>query len=115
MDQTKLPGVEIEVTFIDGIMERVLVRKLHRRFYQQYLDLAHDESRVVELYVGRNAQWVDRLTEDSFEMILAKGNALNLANAIEYGKRSIERMRKTAVLLTPLAALRALIDRPESN
>lgn len=89
---TLLGGVEIEVEFLDGTKETVKVRQLPVKDLGRYLSVLDDEYKTAALFCDKPADWVDRLTNGSFEAVIDQGEELNLDFLSRYVDRRNKRL-----------------------
>lgn len=98
-------GQIIIVTFDDGSTESVFVRQLPVKDFEAWLGALDDEPRVVALLCGRDACWVDRLTNESMEAIVTTGERLNR----DFFERWLQRRTARKEWLAPLLARNAAV------
>lgn len=89
-----LGGKEIGVELLDGSTARVKVAQLPVRRFPDLQRLIEDESGQVALVTGQETEWVDQLTIESHEAILAVHEELNGDPFGRWLQRRMERTRK---------------------
>lgn len=95
-------GVEIVVRFIDGRPEELVkVRQIAMRHMAQYGNAQGDEGALLDLFTGKDAAWVDNLTQESQEEIVVIGDQLNLDPFFRWSTRRLTANKQ----LEPLAKL----------
>lgn len=84
MSDTNLPaaavvngGTEIEVKTIDGKSEKVKVRLVPVRQFDDYMKVVFDQPAFVEFVTGKDKGWADNLTDESMSAIDEMGRKLN--------------------------------------
>lgn len=85
---TILGGQEFEAKKRDGTTEVVTIRQLTiKQISKQWLLVALEEDKQVELYCGKPDGWDDGLTIESHEEIVNIGSALNRPTIARWGER----------------------------
>lgn len=110
-------GLEIDVLFeaVNGMLpasERVKVRQVPIRDYNEGFKLVDDEPGLVSFLAGKPKDWALSLSPGSYEEILAKGREVNKVGFFPYCQRRTEReqTRTLQVLQNiPPQALEAVI------
>jgi hypothetical protein len=110
-------GVELDISFLDGRSERVIVRRLPIRQMSVYLDCFQDEAASVELFCDQEKGWADKLTADSYTAIADKGQELNLPIFGNWYRRLTARSEamNPGLLKKALDAALAKIQEPQSE
>lgn len=75
--ETVLGGSDREVVFQDGRTECIRVRVLTVDDLNRYAVALEAEKKLVQLYTGKDAAWVDKLSPESLVMVLTEGDRLN--------------------------------------
>lgn len=75
--ETLLGGGDLVVKLADGATETVRIRQVPVRLADRYMACVSDEAGMVELLTGKPAAWVDNLTRESHEAIIAEGDRIN--------------------------------------
>jgi len=70
-------GVEITVIKRDKSTEQVKVKQLPVSQMSKYVLALQDEEKIVALVTGKDAKWVESLSNESFERIVEEGDRLN--------------------------------------
>ena len=71
-------GEEIEITYLDGRTERIMVGYVQLKAMDAYLAAMGDDERAIELFCGRDPGWAATLTPVSALAVFSKGQGLNL-------------------------------------
>ena len=78
-----LDGNEITVTKQNKEVELVHVRKISMRHIQRVgRAIGKGEAEEIELYTEKPPEWVDSLTDESFEAALKEGRRLNFTQGV---------------------------------
>lgn len=73
-------------------IERVSVRVLPFRLFNQVLDAVQDDAKLAALYCDREVEWTDTLTESSLVEILNVGEEINRPRLAAFVARRAERI-----------------------
>jgi len=88
MSTTLVNAVPVEVTYRDGRKETITLAELSIR--QLYVFIKHlgssDTPALVALSAGKPADWVDTLSDESFDALTAAAIKLNFARAVARGQ-----------------------------
>ncbi len=81
--ETLLDGREVEVVHVakpgeSPLRELVRVRKVPLRQMQRLAEVWCQPEKEVPFYVGRDAAWLETITDESFERVMDTGRELNL-------------------------------------
>lgn len=88
-------GEDIAVVMLDSATELVRVKILPIRQFPQYQAALSNEPKLVELFTGKPAEWVDQLSTSSFEEIILSGERINS----DFFGRWQDRQKKRANIL----------------
>ena len=113
--ETLLGGLEIEVTLTSGNTEQVFLRQLPIRQMPRMLAALEDENRLVELFCDKPDGWSDRLTVESFEQVILKGEALNADFFSRWVQRRLTRQEKVMPGITAQLARNAGLPLPTGS
>jgi hypothetical protein len=91
---TVLGGTTLQVAFLDGKTESLLVRQLPFSDMPRYMGCFEDEMASVELFCEKPAGWAETLTRESFEMVMTEGEKLNLDFLERYAARAAARRER---------------------
>ena len=112
--ETLLGGSTATVRHLDGHTEAVRLRQLPVRQLPELLAALDDEARMLELFTGKPAAWVDVLPTDEFERLLAEGERINADFFRRWLDRRMQRQEKLMPGLTERLLGRALPPSPPS-
>jgi hypothetical protein len=85
-------GEELEVVYTDGEKETVKVGIVRTRHMDKFLLALDNEPSAVDIYCGKPPGWNERLTEESFNAVAEKGQALNLPFLTPWLRRRMARL-----------------------
>lgn len=100
------------VRHADGRTEAVTLRQLPVRQLPDLLAALDDEARMLELFTGKPAAWVDALPPAEFERLLAEGERLNADFFGRWLARRLDRQEKLMPGLTDRLLARGLPPSP---
>jgi 5,10-methenyltetrahydromethanopterin hydrogenase len=100
-------GKTEKILLVDGTLVDVLIRQLPIRTMEIYAGLltANDQAALVELFCSQPAGWADTVSHESLEVILKKGEEVNL----DFLQRWLERKSKNQVAM-PRTARELAVD-----
>ena len=90
--ETLLDGKQVELHYLDGTSEFVLIRKIGIRKLSVLAQVWGNEPKEIALYAGKNEAWVETLTDESFETAIEEGRLLNTKAFAKWFRRQAQTM-----------------------
>lgn len=102
-EETALGGATVEIQFTNGQSDVIHVRQLKLREMPQFARALEDPGAIIMLTCGRNAEWVDALTPESFERLALEADRVNRDFFMRWA--SLQKARLAALGPVQVAAL----------
>ena len=100
-------GVEINVTHLDGTVERIKVRQLPLRQLSNYGDALSDETKLCQLLTSKDAEWIESIDLASQDEIITVGSQLNDSFFLRWADRRIAAAEKVNPRMARLVSVKS--------
>jgi hypothetical protein len=109
--ETLQDGCQIQVQHLDGSTEWIKVRRIPRNEFVQYaqtLATVADETDECAFLAGKTAEWINTLTDDSFEAVMQEGRRLNFSRFEPWWHRQVAKLNLAKI---DAPAIKAAVER----